>query len=160
MTDPSAHPGAAPGCEAYAALERQRSQLAEAIRPANKAALFSALASLGIARVVVAFDGSGDSGQIEAMEAFTAGNAAAALGGDLRIPIRRAPWDGSAAETHELTLADAIEALAYDLLAETHGGWEDNEGAYGEFSFDVASQTITLEYNERVLQTEYYEHEF
>ena len=55
---------------------------------------------------------------------------------------------------------DAIERLAYDLLEETHGGWENNEGAYGEFVFDVAERTIRLEYNERVMETEYSEHEW
>lgn len=159
MTDTSANPSAMLDFAAYAALERQRAQLAEAIRPANKTILFDALARIGVARVAVTFDGSGDSGQIESVEAFTADNATVELAG-ARIPISRALWDGSAAETQEMTLAEAIEALAYDLLGETHGGWENNEGAYGEFSFDVAARTITLEYNERVMETEYHEHEF
>ena len=160
MTDTPTHPSAMPDFAAHAALDCQRAEMAEAIRPANKAALFEALARIGVARVAVTFDGCGDSGQIESVEAFTAGNAAVALAGGDRIPIRRALWDGSAAETQELTIAGAIEALAYDLLEETHGGWEDNDGAYGEFGFDVAARTITLEYNERVMETEYHEHEF
>ena len=30
----------------------------------------------------------------------------------------------------------------------------------GDFTFDVASRTVTLEYNERVMQSEYSEHVF
>ena len=52
------------------------------------------------------------------------------------------------------------DLVAYDFLSETHGGWENNDGAYGEFSFDVAARTITLDYNERYTATEFYSHEF
>ena len=42
-----------------------------ACHPANKTALFDALAAAGITRVLVNFDGSGDSGQIEEITAQT-----------------------------------------------------------------------------------------
>lgn len=42
-----------------------RTRLAEEAMPANKTALFDALATAGITRVVIVFDGAGDSGQIE-----------------------------------------------------------------------------------------------
>lgn len=57
-------------------------------------------------------------------------------------------------------LAEAIETLAYAFLESTHGGWENNGGAYGEFDFDVAAGTITLDYNERFESSENYTHEF
>jgi hypothetical protein len=100
MTDTSAQPGATSDFATYVALEQQRAQQAEAIRPANKAALFDALARIGVARVAVTFDGSCDDGQIESVEAFAADGATVALAGGERIPIRRALWDGAAAETH------------------------------------------------------------
>jgi hypothetical protein len=31
----------------------------------------------------------------------------------------------------------------------------DDDGAYGEFTFSAAQQTITLEYNERYTETHY-----
>ena len=79
---------------------------------------------------------------------------------NVQVEIATPLWDGSGTETHSLTMHDAIERLAYDLLEETHGGWENNEGAYGEFVFDVAERTIRLEYNERVMETVYSEHEW
>ena len=36
------------------------------------------------------------------------------------------------------------------ILEQTHGGWENNDGAYGEFTFDVAERTIKLDFNERI----------
>jgi len=58
------------------------------------------------------------------------------------------------------TVKEAIERLAYDFLEETHGGWENNEGAYGDFLFDVTERTITLNYNERIETSEYTQHVF
>ncbi|MGA8499789.1 MAG: DUF6878 family protein [Xanthobacteraceae bacterium] len=59
-----------------------------------------------------------------------------------------------------VSIADAIERLAYDLLERTHCGWENNDGAYGDFTFDVAERTITLDYNERYTASEYSQHVF
>jgi hypothetical protein len=50
----------------WAEKDRQHTALAESIRPANKAALFEALASAGVTMVLVRFDGCGDSGQMKA----------------------------------------------------------------------------------------------
>ena len=54
----------------------------------------------------------------------------------------------------------AVECLAYDVLERTHGGWENNDGAYGDITFDVAERTITLDYNERYTASENYTHSF
>ena len=135
-----------------------RSRLAEEALPDNKAALFDALAAAGITSVVVAFDGAGDSGQIESIDPRT-GAAAAALP-VCDIEIATPAWDGSALHRRTLPLDEAIEQLAYAFLEEAHGGWEDNEGAFGEFTFDVADRTIRLDYNERVESSEYSGHEW
>jgi hypothetical protein len=50
--------------------------------------------------------------------------------------------------------------LAYSFLRQTHEGWENNDGAFGDFTFDVAERSITLEYNERYTETNYSEHVF
>lgn len=59
-----------------------------------------------------------------------------------------------------MVLRDAIETMAYDLLERTHSGWENNDGAYGEFTFDVVNRTVTLDYNERYTASENSTHEF
>ena len=146
---------------AWAAIEAQhasRTRLADEARPANKAAILAALAATGITSVVVTFDGSGDSGQIESVDPRIGDTATKLPATDVEIasPV----WDGSGVETRTLPLAEAVEQLAYDLLEETHGGWENNEGAFGEFSFDVAGSAIRLDYNERIETSEYSGHEW
>jgi hypothetical protein len=57
-------------------------------------------------------------------------------------------------------LREAIETMVYRLLERNHCGWENEDGAYGEFVFDAASREITLEYNERYTETHYSCHTF
>ncbi len=137
---------------------RAYGELCETVRADNKTMLFDALAAAGITKVVVHFDGYGDSGQIEDTAAY-AGDADASIPAEL-IEIARPRWGEAEADRDSCSLRDAIEALSYDALEETHGGWENNEGAYGDFTFDVATRKITLDYNERYETSEYTQHIF
>lgn len=124
----------------------------------NKAALLNALALAGVTRVVVSFDGYGDSGQIENVEA-QAGDDPVAMPAEA-IEIAEAVWDQSEPTRSYLGIAEAVESLAYDVLEKTHCGWENNDGAYGDVIFDVAEEAITLDYNERYTASENYTHTF
>ena len=104
------------------------------------------------------FDGYGDSGQIENVD-VRAGDDYVAMP-DARIEFAQALWRQSAPERSTVTIAMAVESLAYDVLERTHGGWENNDGAYGDITFDVAERTITLDYNERHTASENYTHSF
>jgi len=123
------------------------------LQPLNKAALFEALATAGVTLIVVTFDGYGDSGQIENIE-VKAGDAVVAMPAG-EVEIADAIWDQPEPSRSPISIADAIERLAYDLLERTHCGWENNDGAYGDFTFDVAERTVTLDYNERYTASEY-----
>ena len=46
------------------------------------------------------------------------------------------------------------------MLARVHEGWENDDGAHGEFTFTVADQSITLDYKERYTMTDRHWHEF
>ena len=138
----------------HAAYEAKTASL----MPLNKTALFDALHAAGITMVTVAFDGGGDSGQIESVDAV-AGDAPADLP-DAQIALLKAQPDGSGAETTIMSVADAIEELAYHLLTQSHPGWENNDGAYGEFRFDVTDRAITLDHNDRYTAVESFEHEW
>ncbi len=145
----------------WAKIEDQhaaRAQLAEETLPQNKAALFDALASAGITNVLVTFDGVGDSGQIEGIDA-TIDGAPAELP-NVEIEIVTPAWDGSGLDRRTCAVPEAIETLAYAFLETTHGGWENNEGAFGEFTFAVAERTIALDYNERFESFELTVHTF
>lgn len=143
----------------WAQVQRQhalRAGLAESVLASNKTAVFDALASAGITCVEIVFDGSGDSGQIESVTA-RAGETPADLPA-VEVAIATPIHDGSGLNHLTVGLGDAIEELAYGFLEETHGGWEINEGAFGEFTFDVAERSIELGYNERIETSEYHAH--
>lgn len=139
--------------------EQARRRLIQSLRPENKKALFGVLAQAGIATVLVEFDGYGDSGQIEDISAHAGPDIAADLP-ELNVDNAEVEYSSLNIIRQTLSVKEAIERLVYDLLEETHGGWEDNQGAYGDFLFDVAERTITLNYNERIETSEYTQHVF
>ena len=69
--------------------EARRKTLAAELRISTKAKLFDLLQAAGIARVTVAFDGQGDSGQIEDISAFSEANKPIKLPGK-RLSIQTA----------------------------------------------------------------------
>lgn len=147
----SAQPG--PAVSDYAALDAAHQSLSARLHPANKADLFAILADAGIATVTVEFDGCGDSGQIESVDAIGKNGMSCELPAT-SIAIRRALWGEPEPASEEMTVAEAVERLAYDLLGGAHPGWEINDGSYGTFVFDVAAGAITLDCNVRFTDSE------
>ena len=156
MTDTPSERGPAAVWQGLLAAQSARTALAEQALPGNKTALFNALAAAGITSVIVAFDGVGDSGQVESIDAYI--KEVDAPLPTVAIEIATPQWDGSTLQRRTLPMREAIEELAYAFLEETHDGWEINEGAFGEFTFDVAERAITLDYNERVESSTYSGH--
>jgi hypothetical protein len=138
--------------------ERELARIASEVLLANKTALFDALAAAGITTVLVNFDGCGDTGQIEMIEA-KAGDDVIPLP-TVQIEIASAVWGSATIDHQTRPLEEAIEILVYDVLNQKHGGWENNDGAYGEYTFDVAERTITLDYNERHMESDHSTHAF
>lgn len=139
----------------YSAFEARAAQLL----PVNKAALLRALGGAAIAKVIVRFDGAGDSGQIEEVTAFGEDGTERPLP-DTQVELQKISFGEDAPTKLSEQLDEAIDTLAYALLQSSHGGWENNEGAYGEFTFDVAANLITLDYNERYETSEHFSHQF
>jgi hypothetical protein len=164
MTDPSSQPVAP--IDAQAAWQRYLEQAAErdalfdTLLPDNRSAILDALASTGVVKVVVNFDGYGDSGQIESVTAT-------GPDGEIVLPeigiSYASPGDLTSDDPvnrKQVPLAEAIETLCYDLLRQTHSGWENNDGAFGDFTFDVAARTISLDHNDRYTAIESYAHQW
>jgi hypothetical protein len=126
----------------------ERTARIETLRPGNKERLFDGLTAAGISHVTVTFDGAGDSGQIESIGAWSGETAVEFPATE--IEYAALTWDDSEVEMRQLSLEDVVEQLAYDFLSDTHGGRENNDGAYGEFCFDAAACCIHLEFNERL----------
>jgi hypothetical protein len=116
---------------------RARQAIANA---ANQRAIFDALSALAIVRLEIEFDGYGDSGQLEQATVTGGGGA---LSGDV---VRQIALYNGTNETGLRPLAEAVNDLCCDLL---DCGWQDNEGAFGTFVFDVATRRIELEFNSR-----------
>lgn len=158
MTEPTTTPTPSFDFAAWEAERRAHEAAQAAIRPANKAALFTVLSAVGITRVDLSFDGYGDSGQIESIDAKVDG--ADVLLPETTVTLTMIGWRDTDPTERTLSVHDAIEHFVYDCLAQTHGGWENNEGAFGTFLFDVADQSITLDYNQRFEDVESFEHAF
>ena len=147
-----------PSLSEWKTLSALGTQLEAELFQTNKATLFSALERAGVTRIVVTFDGYGDSGQIE--------NVVAKAGDDdivmpnAMIEFATTVWGQPEPERSFVTVTAAVESLAYDALERTHGGWENNDGAYGEFCFDASARCIHLEFNERFTSSELYTHDF
>ncbi|MFZ2871466.1 DUF6878 family protein [Zavarzinia sp.] len=157
MTTLEQNPAQDPGADDWLARYNARTAAEAALRATNKNIVFDALAAAGITTIVITFDGYGDSGQIEDIEVRGPD------GIDLnRIKIRLTvlDWRTETPEEREASLHECVEDLAYGFLNQTHCGWENNEGGYGEFTFDVAKGTVSLDYNERYEAVETYQHQF
>jgi hypothetical protein len=129
--------------ESYQEFERAQHEAMKV----NKAAVFDALLAAGIVTVVADFDGEGDSGQITHLAASSGKNEIEIP--DLPVTTQHAGWGTETKESRQLPLREAIEEICYGCLSIRHGGWENNDGAFGEITFDVPSRRIELHFNAR-----------
>jgi len=127
-------------------MELRRTMLQESGK-LNKDALFAALSNAGIERVLISFDGEGDSGQLEDPAAYK-GDQQVPLP-DAKITLHCVQWNSEHLSPQEKSIEEAIDELCYDFLEQDHGGWENNDGAFGEFRLDVNARTVELEFNGR-----------
>lgn len=129
-----------PGLTAY----NQREAEKKAALPAKLKALSQSLSEAGVAQVVAEYDGSGDSGQIDAIEY-------------------------SDAESDEITdkvpelLRREVEDFFYAVLDVRYGGWENGDGASGKFEWSVqealtTDKGIVHEHNLRYTAVHRYSH--
>ena len=99
------------------------------------------LQDAGVARVLIEYDGCGDSGQIESITF---------LGGDgRRVDL----------STEVELSSGALMELFYDLLETRHPGWENNDGATGEFVWDLIADTLIHTHHDRFTDYDTTEHE-
>ena len=50
--------------------------------------------------------------------------------------------------------------MACSYLYDLYCGWENNDGAFGTFVFDVPARTLTFEHNERFTDVNTSSHQF
>ena len=108
-------------------LDRVRTQLPLAV---------SALKGRGVQRILCDYDGCGDSGQIEGL---------IFIGADGKPMDNFEPAEPS---------RDQVRELFYDLLEVRYAGWEINDGAYGEFDWDLTTNQLLHTHNARFTECE------
>lgn len=128
------------------ARDKKRQAQGDAVMRFNKGQIFPSLAAAGITHLTLRYDGSGDNGCTEEDCAFK-GDAATEIPETI-VCVQYQSWEG-AIITQDLPLPQAIETMCMDIAETHHMGWENNEGAYGDFSFDIVTGTIGLEHHQR-----------
>lgn len=110
--------------------------------------IWGQLERAGITAVTVEFDGAGDDGQMGTITA-TGATGTIAINESTLDEDETTRTTGNEINEGPRSLESAIEDACYAVLEHLHDGWENNDGAYGEFTLDVVSRALKLEYNSR-----------
>lgn len=131
------------------------------------------LSAYNVTRIEATYDGCGDSGDLDVINVIThptpeqidnslqmTSNAAAITTAEKRIGWR--VWMSDVTNKPDaLITKDMCDEFLDELFALLPGGWEINDGSYGEIIVDVAEERINIEHNERYteVRSETFEYE-
>ena len=101
------------------------------------------LDKLGVSFVLMHYEGQGDSGAVESAAAYT-GQYEGSGGGDYDCG-----GEQIAAVKLEGKFDEDLFIQAADQVTDTHPGWENNAGAYGDVVLDVKNRKVTIYHNDR-----------
>jgi hypothetical protein len=123
----------------------------------DRATVMAALKACGITKVVIRYDGYGDSGGVE--ECSVEGGQGQE---SLAMPVQTAIVDWPLAEKaiHTAPLREVLETLAMECVAADHDGWENNEGGSGDVTFDPVADTITVSHTENYIASQDFIHTY
>lgn len=124
----------------------------------NKEILFDILEKNAVDVVTVTFDGGGDDGSLEPSDLPE--KVANILVEGSKV-CQGTTWkDGKSRKNwkHDCTVEEVIEGICYEVLEILYEGWENNDGAFGDFTFDVKKRKILFDFNERYVESKLYEH--
>ena len=149
----------------YARIEQDRRERASRTRE-TRAAVLVFLRDAGIEQVEATYDAYGDSGNIETVTLLPALLVQAASEAAGAVPCATAatsqgeagldaPKEVWITAEQERQISDLLWDVVYDL----HPGFENNDGAYGEISWDIRADSITIEHAERFTDTNHFTHE-
>lgn len=130
------------------------------IQSGNKEILFDLLEEKGIKTVNLTFEGSGDDGSME--ESDLPKDVKKIFVEGCKIDNGTVWNNGKSQKKYKngAEVEEIVQSLCYEFLESLYGGWENNDGAYGDFTFDVGRRTIHLDFNERYTESKLYEHDF
>jgi hypothetical protein len=120
----------------------------------DKIALITALKAIDVVRVEVDYDGEGDEGQIQDINAYKADDTTVDLSKTGLLSL---------GEDQDLrsydNLRDFVDEFAWDVLSAHHDGFEVNDGGFGNVVIDVSAGIARLEHQYRIMSTDYAETE-
>lgn len=129
----------------------------------NKATLLEFMKANNIRKVIARFDGCGDSGQIEEVNLYSSDSHKDQLDSELLnspadVITTRQIWNPETkwvlhTEVTKQTIRDLVEETAWHPLESHFGGWEINEGSYGEVII-YADGKGEIECNQRIVEIE------
>ena len=150
-------------------IEHGRENLKK-INESNKEIVFDLLTQLGIEKVTISFDGGGDDGQVyenvyhpetksnyKKVSELTCVEGAKINQGtnwDPNTKTSRIMWKENP------SLSELIQQICYDMLEDRFGGWENDDGSYGEFVLDVKKRTVFLDFNQRYTESKLHKYKF
>jgi hypothetical protein len=107
----------------------------------NKEILFDLLSAANVEKFEVSFSGDGDDGSID--------------GAELPKEILNKKVEGTRTESGRVLedVEDIITQICYEVLEREFGGWENDSGAFGAFIFDVSKRSVTLDFNEKFVES-------
>lgn len=146
-------------------MVKNRDNAAKRVR-LNKHILFDVLDANGVDSVEVTFDGSDDSGSITEINCFcraepTPDEITEKIVAGVKVLVSIGFSSSGFTEIFSetpITVRALIESICYDALRTKHEGWENNDGAYGDFAFECEDRIISMNFYQR--SVEVHEHEF
>jgi len=122
-----------------------------AIVQSAKQAIMAALKTGAVTVVRVRYEGSGDSGQVEEIDARDEHGEVAIPEITVSCVQWHTVWSRERGEHAEEGVVDSplsefIEYFVNMLVRQLHPGWEINEGSFGAVTFDVADNKVTVEH--------------
>jgi hypothetical protein len=128
------------------------------------------LQSFGFNYLFAEFDGSGDSGDFDAItlmpkhpDSGARDSLDAAVNEEHQKSFhafRHETLDNARTSTQQATLIKQLDEFEEALWQILPSGWEINEGSFGELHVDIANRKIHLVVNERISEVHTYERDF
>lgn len=117
------------------------------------------LQELGVGRVYVYFDGSGDSGCIDSVTFYDReGHVITDIEASVSVMQKRQTFENQLwiTQTYEqqMSLPNAIEHIVDDWLEESNVDWYNGDGGFGDCTIDVERGEITMDINVRITDQE------
>lgn len=143
-------------------IERQPKNREEAI-VINKSIVINKLIELGATVAEIDYNGSGDSGQVEEIRVLKNKKEVSLKDQHVSYYERQDQFNGSGWNSSftkkTVSLEEALEKIAEDLLDYNGIDWYNNDGGYGIVRVDLKDQKLKLEHNQRIMSEQYEEHE-